>query len=603
MSLILYIKADIASKNACSRRWVRTGLIHAYEYVRKLKRQFCYTLQSPNYPFGLGNKCDSLSREEILSYIPDQRTAESLVQKYLDTIERTYRLLHIPTFQDELARFWKSPAAVEDEWLAQLFMILALGFHASNTKLHSPISNNVDRTMLDRFFSGAEASLKKTSFMFIPTITTIRTLCIMVIAKQVVASSCHELDACGPLMATIVRLSMSIGIHCDPEDDSNMSRFDKEIRRRLWTTIAYMELQQAMSTGMPLLLRSSDFDTLPPANINDVDISPSSYAAPPLRRSDEYTDSSFQIILARSFPIAFDIVCLANSPSGTLEYDQVLQYNAEIKQLLYETALIFPNSTSASSNNENKHEYEWIDLQRTMLDVFFRRILLVLHLRYAQDPSASIIYPVSYWSSLECALALLVHQRHMCEEDPDQGADPNPNPTTTPIKQQQAHSHSHARTRIWFAELFKYDFFVAAVIVCIQLHRKDAPTLDETGQTTGPHGTGIQMPPRQIILQTLHCCREIWARKICRSHCHFFTHLTLGKLIRTLEAASSLSLGHDHDQDPRLSAGTGAEQVMQDSIRALEDCKCGSCVSGMGSVKRLFLNESVPVHQDRGRLG
>lgn len=558
------------------------------EQLENNRTQFCYTLQSPNYPFGLGNKCDSLSREEILSYIPDQRTAESLVQKYLDTIERTYRLLHIPTFKDELSRFWANPAAVEDEWLAQLFMILALGLHASNTKLHSPISNDVDRTMLDKFFSGAEVSLKKTSFMFIPTITTIRTLCIMVIAKQVVASSCHELDACGPLMATIVRLSMSIGLHCDPEDDSTMSPFDKEIRRRLWTTIAYMELQQAMSTGMPLLLRSSDFDTLPPANINDVDISPSSYAAPALRRSDEYTDSSFQIILARSFPIAFDIVCLANSPSGALEYDQVLHHNAEIKQLLYETTLIFPNSTSASSNNE--HEWEWIDLQRTMLDVFFRRILLVLHLRYAEDPSASIIYPVSYWSSLECALALLVHQRHMCEEDPDQGSGPDPNPTltTTPIKEQQ---HSHARTRIWFAELFKYDFFVAAVIVCIQLHRKDAPTLDETERTTGPHGTGIQMPPRQTILQTLHCCREIWARKICRSHCHFFTHLTLGKLIRTLEAASS-SLSSLDRESPQ-GAEMEAEQVMQDSIRALEGCKCGSCVSGMGSVKRLFLTQSA----------
>lgn len=533
------------------------------EQLEKNRRQFCYTLQSPNYPFGLGNKCDSLSKEEILSYIPDRSTTESLVQKYIDTIERTYRLLHIPTFKDELSRFWANPTAVEDEWLAQLCMILALGYHASNVKLQSPIYNDVDRTMLDRFFSGAEASLKRTSFMFIPTITTIRTLCIMVIAKQVIASSCHELDSCAPLMAMIVRLSMSIGLHCDPEDDSTMSPFDKEIRRRLWTTIAYMELQQAMATGMLPLLRFSDFDTLPPSNINDADISPSSSPYPgglPVRSPNEYTDSSFQIILARSFPIAFDVVCLANSPSGTLEYDQVLQYNAEIKQLIYETTLIF-NSASTSSSSNNEHE--WIDLQRTMLDIFFRRILLVLHLRYAQDPSASIIYPISYWSFLECSLALLVHQRHMCEE-----------PTTV----------IQPYTRLWFAELFKCDFFIAAVIVCIQLHRKDAPTLDEMGQT-GPHGMGIQMPPRQTILQTLHCCREIWARSICRSHCHFFTHLTLGKLIRTLEAASLD--GHDPRQ------GAGAEQVMQDSLRALEECKCGSCAPGSGSVKRLYLDQSV----------
>jgi hypothetical protein len=56
------------------------------------------------------------------------------------------------------------------------------------------------------------------------------------------------------------------------------------------------------------------------------------------------------------------------------------------------------------------------DLEAIMFDTIFRGLLLSAHRRFARDELAPIQYPVSYWTSLDCALAILVHQRELWEE-------------------------------------------------------------------------------------------------------------------------------------------------------------------------------------------
>ncbi|CAN9212982.1 unnamed protein product [Alternaria alternata] len=38
--------------------------------------------------------------------LPDRSITDRLVQKYLSTFETTYRILHIPTFQNAYERYW-----------------------------------------------------------------------------------------------------------------------------------------------------------------------------------------------------------------------------------------------------------------------------------------------------------------------------------------------------------------------------------------------------------------------------------------------------------------------------------------------------------------
>jgi hypothetical protein len=115
-----------------------------------------------------------------------------------------------------------------------------------------------------------------------------------------------------------------------------------------------------------------------------------------------------------------------------------------------------------------------LGLRRTALDVFYRRVLLVLHQKFAHAPDAPSYFPLSYWSSLESSLGLLVYQRELCDGD------------------------DHALNLV--ATVFGFDFFSAGLSTCIHLLQEEA-LLSVPASDVMPVENSI--PPRQTILETL----------------------------------------------------------------------------------------------------
>ncbi|EEP76639.1 predicted protein [Uncinocarpus reesii 1704] len=446
------------------------------------------------------NKILTNPKSYILSIIPDQNQIQVYVENYLCTVERIYRILHVPSFRKEVDAFWANDQAPRSDWLAQFLMVIGIGC------LTTPHAN-IKRVA--RILKAAETCLLQMHHILNPTFLTINALCMMVISKHIGAMSCHEYDSCGPLMGIVMRHAMSLGLHCDPTFSGNkVSPFEAEMRRRMWTTIVHLELQQSIVSGAPPLLKKGDYSTLPPSNLNDEDLDPSREEAFVPAPDFEFTDSSFQIILANSFTTAFEIVCAANSLSEIINYDRVTSLDALIREFLMETCLL-RNSLPMWSVSVEKH---WKALQISTLELTFRRLLLILHQRYARQREANIEYPTSYWSALECSLAILVHQRQV-HEDP-----------------------VHNESAKWFAELFKSDFFMAIMMVGIQLCRRDNPVSDKrepTAKSSGCYNPIVS--PRSTILQTLKWCQDIWSSKLARSFCQSKVNDIIGRIIITVE--------------------------------------------------------------------
>lgn len=432
---------------------------------------------------------------------------------------------------------------MDDAWLSQFLLMLALSYQS----LRDENTVSFDKELMVKYLQGAEVCLKSTPFFIVPTLTSLRALSMMALARHVVSSSCIESDSCGPLMSTVVRLAMSIGLHVDPQHEDSMSGFDMEVRRRLWTTIAFMEAQMHMSSGTPFLLRSTDFDTMPPSNVNDDELISSNFGGFPGHPMTEYTDSTFQILIARSFPASFEILTRVNSPSGRFEYEEVLSYHSIMKSLLQEASQ-FTVSTPLQ---------EWKQLQWFMLEIFLRRVLLVLHSHYGLRPNADVEYPVSYWSTLESSLALLVIQRQMCED------------LNSPLG------------RIWLAEYFKHDFYTATLTICVLLARTNAINRD-----LEPLDQRIEIPQRETILQTLFCCREIWARRICRTYCQFLSHMNLDTTITRITIP----------ENDTISSADIEHASFRFSVRMLKNCRCGNCSTEPGSLKALFADHPYYVN-------
>ena len=253
---------------------------------------------------------------------------------------------------------------------------------------------------------------------------------------------------------------------------------------------------------MPLLVRSTDYDTLPPQGTYGA------LAFDPQATSgvSELTPTTFQHKLAEAIRVVADIIAVINSPSPDLKYEQVLDYDARLRAILREFPTLNPNF----AENTAAHLF-----QRSALSIFIHRVLLALHQPYATDPHAWRDYQTSHYSVLQCCLAILGVQRliYECSDMP------------VPV--------------MWLHELYRHDFMVAALYVCVALRRD---------QFSGGQSDGVSKEQaKQTAWDTLIGCKEIWQRDCTLSVHHYKIYLGM-----CLITAALRSIEQGNDPVPKM---------------------------------------------------
>ncbi|KAL1961978.1 hypothetical protein VTN77DRAFT_713 [Rasamsonia byssochlamydoides] len=193
-----------------------------------------------NFPFSGGSQNGLSSRPLILKRLPSRHAVEALVANYMHTFEKIYRLLHPPTFQEELSRFWQNPTQESDAWISQLFIILSLSCQSAPQHVMDAAGSSRGR-LVSTFLESSEVILMHSSFLDFPDLTVIRTLCMMAIAKDLDIATVKASGGLWALLGLIVRLAMSISLHRDPTLFPTTSVLEAEMRRRVWYTILLLD--------------------------------------------------------------------------------------------------------------------------------------------------------------------------------------------------------------------------------------------------------------------------------------------------------------------------------------------------------------------------
>ncbi|PKS11172.1 hypothetical protein jhhlp_002933 [Lomentospora prolificans] len=426
-----------------------------------------------NYPFGSQEAIKFHSLKAVMELLSKtSSSAETYVDNYFRIFEALHPVFDVDSPGHDVVPFDAStpPSSIgELVQLAQYLVVLGLGCSATlGTQSHSA-----------NYYLAAEACLMKTPFMFRPTLATVRTLCLMVMAKRVANATCWAIDASWSLAGLMLRLAVMLGLHHEPTElpeSETMTWADWHARRKLWTTIVYLDVEIAMVTGMPALLRRDEVHSA---------ISSLSYSY-----GQDGPVTHFHDPLYDALPIIMEIATQVNATTDQLTYEQAVQYNATVRQLM------IPALNAATG------------FRQTTLDIFFRRVLLVLHRKFAHHASSPFDYPISYWSSLECSLALLVHQRGMWEGNDGGLAE--------------------------VSRVFMLDFISAAMTTCIHVLREDAPL-----SALAVEAADGAIPPRQTILETLRACVEIWGRQQDKSPCIKTGFLVFGVIVEEIPEISS----------------------------------------------------------------
>ncbi|GAB0137027.1 hypothetical protein EsDP_00005310 [Epichloe bromicola] len=418
-----------------------------------------------NFPFGTPASSKYSARDAITRLIASERDrVDEYIACYRDMLEVVNPVLDIPSFRDELTRYWQDPQCVGLCWLAQFLMVLGLGC----------VTAGGDPPIAIEFMMAAEASITQTPFMFRPTLNTVRAMTLMVVAKQVCNATCWAMDSSYTLLGLLVRLALYYGLPQDRNEDDGqaLDPVEREARRKLWLTILYLDIKVSMCTGMPPLTRPGELGGL-------------------YRMAQWGAPENFQAVLAQALPIVLSVLIQMNSKQEPMSYPDVLRYSVQLRELVGHARRVCQ-----------------APLQRITVDMFLRRCLMVMHRPFALHAEGPSLFPESCWSSLECSLALLFNYRELwwCSDT--------------------------AQRYDLVGRPFVLDIFSATLTTCVHMLRQDAPL-------SGVAASGCLIPPRQLILETLVNCVDIWEGEQEKSVCWRTGYQILRALMAILNAPES----------------------------------------------------------------
>jgi hypothetical protein len=193
-----------------------------------------------------------LTVHKLRNLLPDRLTVDTLLQKYFDTFETTFRIIHVPTFKAAYGDYWETKKDGEnDEMDAIILAILACTICTSTHK--HPRYNHTGSNFHSKavvWIRTCEAWLKRQSNKH-RSLATLQVRCLRLLA---LATTSLKVKEYYQEVQAHVALMRSAGMHRDPSIfGTRCSAFEGEMRRRLWATTVELELQASIDKGMLLL--------------------------------------------------------------------------------------------------------------------------------------------------------------------------------------------------------------------------------------------------------------------------------------------------------------------------------------------------------------
>jgi len=335
-----------------------------------------------------------LANPNFREAVPSRAIADILVDLYFKTSESVYRILHIPTFRQEYEQYWQNPNAANPIFILKLLLVMSTG-----TLLYRGQDATLWRSEAVKWIFAAQAWLSSPFEKARLHTSAIQLQCLLLLARQnhSIAGDLAWISA-----GALLRTALQMGYHRDPSILPKMSPLQAEIRRRLWATILEINLQSALDSGMPLMISHEDYDTEPPANIDDADLSESTVGPLTPKPITTFTQTSIQIALLKVFGLRLQVVRFANNLRGEPSYDDVLRVGSALSKALKE------NGAFVSRVNQSREPAARVSqLQQNIFDLSIRRFLLLVHRPFAAKGIKDPHYFFSRKMCLDTAITML----------------------------------------------------------------------------------------------------------------------------------------------------------------------------------------------------
>lgn len=310
---------------------------------------------------------------ELLALVPPRETTDRLWQTYSAHFASYCRVLHMPTFDTEYQRFWATQQQqAPRHFLPQLLSICAIAScfrDEDRLRGEGRVRTWIEAVRVWLFRADPRAQL---------TIGFLQAHLLMLIAGDV-----HwiKIDRSWISSGSLIRNAISAGLHREPRDFFRISPFHAELRRRLWYSIVEYDLLTSFAKGRIPTVRQDEYDCeLPSSNwdkharLGTTTPSALLHQAHTLGASAESPHMS--VILAQSLPLRSRVCHAVNSITLSLDYDEVLRLDTELKAFLRTVSRATENAAHSHPRPSSPTPSPF---QRTLAIILSQRAVIALH--------------------------------------------------------------------------------------------------------------------------------------------------------------------------------------------------------------------------------
>lgn len=249
------------------------------------------------------------------------------------------------------------------------------------------------------------------------------------------------------LSGTMLRVALQQGYHRDPSQHPNITPFQGEMRRRVWTALNQHEMLFSVLVGLPKFVKYAECDTEPPRNLHEEELYEDMKELPPSRPLTEPTLVCYQVVKAR----------IMRAYGSVIEFLHILkpQPFEEVMRLdlnLMQTREIIPPHLLLGTLEEMKHDKPSTIMEKYILQLFYHKAIVVLHRKFWDAAPEGTPPGKFYYSRKTCvasAVTLLDHQALMHE-----GCQPG-----GPLTEMK-----------WYNFVITtHDFLLAAMVICLDV--------------------------------------------------------------------------------------------------------------------------------------
>ncbi|KAF7550711.1 hypothetical protein G7046_g7940 [Stylonectria norvegica] len=407
-----------------------------------------------------------VTRDQILAAVPLRPVVDRLMALHFDSYIITPYLIHSKKFLKEYEGFWEEPSTTSIAWIGLMFSMLYIAAQLRAFTINS--ANGQAESLEAEYLTMKDGFREKAvQCLILARYTTGGPYILETLITVLTGESILLKDGATDgwlCISTILHLAMRMGYHRDPDHFPDISPFEGEMRRRIWTTILQLDLALSLEMGLPRSATDTHIDTKQPLNLRDCDFEEDTTEMPPPRPETEWTPVLPLIAKAR-LTSALGMICNVNAGIIPPSCDEVIRVDALLQDVHNHAipAVLRWEATPDSVTDSPSLVIQRVSVETTYLKsriLLHRRALIGSPARQPQETDAE-----SMRICLNSAVKILSFQQMLHEESQPFGR--------------------LSRLRWKVVHIFNQDVLLATSVLCVYLQDLDKFEMQETrGHTT-----------------------------------------------------------------------------------------------------------------------